>query len=332
MIDTIYLEEGVESLPKTEQVLRRFPRASVIRCKHYKEVFNPSAQSFRLQKKKPALILAKQTGKHIHSIPPSYGIGGKNNFYFSHLLNCLYDCRYCFLQGMYPSAHYVLFVNFDDFKEEIKKMAFSCSEDTWFFSGYDCDSLALESITGFAADFLPFFDQLPNTWIELRTKSVAIESLKKTKPLDRAVVAFSFTPDEISSQLEHGVPRVDARIKAMSTLADKGWKVGLRIDPLIDSVDFEARYSALFEKIFDHVSGESVHSVSLGAYRMPSGFMKKIEKQYPDDAFFAANLQTNNGMIGYGEDTEKRLKQICSDLLESWMDKSKIFTCEINNK
>ena len=122
MIDTIYLEDGVENYSKAKEILSRFPKANVIPCKHYKEVFNPAGQSFRLQKKKPALILAKQTGKLVHQIPPSYGVGGTNNYYFSHLLNCLYDCRYCFLQGMYPSAHYLLFVNFEDFEQEIKKV------------------------------------------------------------------------------------------------------------------------------------------------------------------------------------------------------------------
>jgi len=156
MIDTIYIEEGAEELPKSREILSRFPKASVIPCKHYKEVFNPSNQSFRLQKKKPALILARQRGKLTHPIPQSYGVGGKHNFYFSHLLNCLYDCRYCFLQGMYPSAHYLLFVNFDHFKAEIKKISNSLDDECWFFSGYDCDSLALESVTGFASDFLPF--------------------------------------------------------------------------------------------------------------------------------------------------------------------------------
>jgi len=30
-------------------------------------------------------------------------------------LNCVYDCEYCYLQGMYPSANIVVFVNFEDF-------------------------------------------------------------------------------------------------------------------------------------------------------------------------------------------------------------------------
>ena len=35
------------------------------------------------------------------------------------MLNCLYDCRYCFLQGMYRSANYVLYVNYEDFTKDI---------------------------------------------------------------------------------------------------------------------------------------------------------------------------------------------------------------------
>ena len=132
MIDTIYLEDGAENYPKTKDILSRFPKAHVIPCKHYKEVFNPSGQSFRLQKKKPALILARQTGKLVHPIPQSYGVGGTHNYYFSHLLNCLYDCRYCFLQGMYPSAHYVLFVNFENFEEEIRRTTELNNKPSWF--------------------------------------------------------------------------------------------------------------------------------------------------------------------------------------------------------
>ena len=31
------------------------------------------------------------------------------------MLNCIYDCKYCFLQGMFNSANYLVFVNYQDF-------------------------------------------------------------------------------------------------------------------------------------------------------------------------------------------------------------------------
>ena len=126
------------------------------------EVFNPKAQSFRLQKLRPALILAAKHDAHVLPAPHEYNIGSRHNYYFSHLLNCPYDCRYCFLQGMFRSANFVFFVNYEDFEEALDRRLEEWSgEDVHFFSGYDCDSLAFESVTGFCDSFLPFFEARP---------------------------------------------------------------------------------------------------------------------------------------------------------------------------
>ena len=160
MIDQIYYESSVNRHPRALEIMERFSKASLIECENHKEIFNLTGQNFRLQKKKPALILAEKKGNLSLPIPKTYGVGGIHNFYFSHMLNCLYDCRYCFLQGMYPSAYYVLYVNFEDFIADIRsKTEKHPNENTWFFSGYDCDSLALENISGFFFDFLPFFQK-----------------------------------------------------------------------------------------------------------------------------------------------------------------------------
>ena len=88
--------------------------------------------------------------------PSEYSIGGDLNYYFSHMLNCIYDCRYCFLQGMYRSANYVLFVNYEEFYQQIKLICNSHADKSChFFSGYDCDSLAMEPVTGFMQYLLP---------------------------------------------------------------------------------------------------------------------------------------------------------------------------------
>ena len=81
MIDTIYIEESIAGHPRTKEILLRFPQATPISCSNYKEIFNPSGQNFRLQKKKPSLILAEKTGHLALPIPETYGIGGKRNFY-----------------------------------------------------------------------------------------------------------------------------------------------------------------------------------------------------------------------------------------------------------
>jgi len=329
MIEVIYHEEGILNHPRTQEILKRNPQATLIPCAHYKDVFNPGRQSFRLQKQNPSLILARQTGPLLHPVPATYGIGGKRNFYFSHLLNCLYDCRYCFLQGMFPSAHYVLFVNYDDFQDEIlRKTEESADEPSWFFSGYDCDSLALENVTGFANAFLPLFAKHANAQLELRTKSVNLKVLEKTDPLPNVITAFSFTPDEISTQLEHKVPSVSSRIRAMEKIARLGWPVGLRIDPLIDCVDFEERYLTLFEKLFANLSPDSVHSVSLGTFRVPVPYFKKMEKLYPEEPLFAGKFEKRGNFTGYRQEIEFARNAFCQKELLKRIPREKLFQCE----
>ena len=59
------------------------------------------------------------------------------------------------------SAHYLLFVNYEDFMDEIiQKIKKNKSNISYFFSGYDCDSLALDGITGFVDDFVNFINHL----------------------------------------------------------------------------------------------------------------------------------------------------------------------------
>lgn len=329
MTEFIYFEEQIEDHPRAIEIFRRYPRATRIPCGHYKEIFNPNGQNFRLQKKKPALILAQNRGKLVHSVPSTYGIGGKRNFYFSHMLNCLYDCRYCFLQGMYPSAHYLLFINFEDFFREIGVVTDQNPNDgSWFFSGYDCDSLALENLTGFVASALPFFANRSNAFLELRTKSINLKTLAKTEPLPNVVTAFSFTPAEISESLEKGVPSVHARIRAMNKLAQQGWLIGLRLDPILDCQDFDKRYGKLIDDLFSKLPENAVHSVSLGPFRLPDPFFKRMERLYPEEALFAGDFEKRGRSVSYGKEVERERIGICRDLVLRHMPKEKLFICE----
>ena len=96
MISTIYVEAEVEAHPRTRALLQRFPQAQVVSCDHYGEIFNRNNQNFRVQKQQPALILANKIGRRLLPVPAGYGLDGADGYYFSHMLNCLYDCRYCF--------------------------------------------------------------------------------------------------------------------------------------------------------------------------------------------------------------------------------------------
>ncbi len=327
MIETIYVEDAVASHPRVQSILSRFSKAAAIPVTRYGEVFNRNHQSFRLQKRKPSLILAEKQGNRVLPAPEGYGIGSAQNFYFSHVLNCLYDCRYCFLQGMYRSAHYVVFVNYEDFQDAIVSTAIARpDEDVYFFSGYDGDSLALDSITGFVDAFVPFFAEHPRTYLELRTKSAAIRPLLSHEPGANVVVAFSFTPVAFGNALEHGVPKLEARVGAMRQLAERGYRLGLRFDPLLYTKHYRQHYRGLFEAIFSQLDVRSLHSVSFGPFRMPRDYFQRMQKLYPEEKLFAG-LDEETRMVSYPAELEKAMRESCEEELRRFVPSSILFPC-----
>lgn len=328
MIDTIYVEEQVREHPRTREICARFPRAQRIFCQHYQEVFNRKAQNFRLQKQKPSLILAAKQGQLVLPAPPTYGLGEGDSYYFSHLLNCPYDCRYCFLQGMFRSAHYVLFVNYEDFIEAIRHLLAKADQPAWFFSGYDCDSLALEPVTGFAEYLLPRFAELDNAWLELRTKSTQIRGLLDRPPLANTLVAFTLSPELLARAVEHKAPGLEKRLRALRKLQQRGWPIGLRFDPLLYYPDWATGYRELFEQTFALLDADRIHSVSLGLFRLPVGFAQAIHRLYPHDPLLAGPLEDRDGLRGYQANLAAEMLGQCREMLLRHFDPRRLFICQ----
>ena len=329
MVSCVYIESAVKDHPRSLQILARQKNVHWVEIEHHGEVFNPRAQNFRLQKSNPALILADKHHRRILPAPPGYGLGGKYNYYFSHMLNCLYDCRYCFLQGMYSSAHQVIFVNYEDFTDSIIETIYHhAPEPVWFFSGYDCDSLAYEPMTGFANFFVPFFTRTNNAWLELRTKSTQVRQLLKHQPCERIITAFSFTDAYSHAKLEHGVPAIGKRIEAMKTLNDHGWPIGLRFDPLIYHDNYQSTFAQLLDDIFSVIDASQLHSVSLGTFRLPKQNFRQIQRIYPDEALFAQNLELNNAMMSYPLSQEQEMIRFCESLLLQTINADIYHACE----
>ena len=322
----IYIENAIREHPRTLEVLDRFPRAEIIECERYGEVFNRASQNFRLQKQRPGLILAKKHGNLILPAPEGYSIGAADNYYFSHMLNCLYDCRYCFLQGMYRSANYVYFVNFEDFESAIEEHETVSGGPACYFSGYDCDSLAMESVTGFAGRFVPFFALRPDKWLELRTKSINTSMLSGYDPVPNIITAFTMTPHRVAKEIEHGAPSFSKRLDRVKTLTQQGWSVGLRLDPLIPWPGFRELYPEMIDQIFLEVDGDMIHSVTLGPMRFPKSMYEKIVKLYPTDPLFALReMDLREGQMTYPRKIEEDLVGLVEERLSIYLPSARLF-------
>ena len=327
MFSTIYIEEEVFDSARVSGLLDRFEHVPQVICDRYGEVFNRKSQNFRLQKMAPALILAKKYGNKILSVPSGYGYNDSKSYYFSHMLNCVYDCRYCFLQGMYSSANYVLFINFEDFEEAIVEKIEENNGGGVYYSGYDCDSLALEPVSNFCSHFLPVFRRYPEAELEIRTKSTQIRNLLDSEVVKNCVIAMSFTTSEAARQWEHKVPSIEKRLEALHKLQLAGWKVAIRFEPLILGGEGLAPYEALFAQIFSKLDVRKIHSVSSGLFRMPVDFHKKIVKLYPDEELFARPTEITDGMIALKSVQESSQLVAIEKLLLSYVSSEQYYRC-----
>ncbi len=323
----IYVEQHLREHPRVAAILNRFSNKTVIECDHYNEVFNRKNQHFRQQKNQPALILAEKKGRKVLPTPENFGPDSHQNFYFSHLLNCPFDCRYCFLQGLYRSANYVLFVNYEDFFHEIEETIQATNKPCMFFSGYDADSLAYDPITGFVDAFVPFFQQRPNATLELRSKSANIKPLLRHAATDNVILAASLTPEPISTAIEHKVPALSKRLRALQQAAQHGYRIGLRLDPLIDCVDFATLYTDLIKQIQAHLEPEQLHSVSVGPLRFPKKMFAHMLKMHPQDTLLNQRFELHDGNVSYSPDRQKAMDSLIRQLLADLTTSDNIFSC-----
>ena len=343
MIDTFYVEDEVRDHPRVRRTLERYPDAAVVGCERYGEVFNRRAQDFRLQKAQPSLILAAKHGPGVLPTPEGFGIGSERNYYLSHLLNCPYDCRYCFLQGMLPSAHYVWFVNYEHFESAIAAQIEAdrsdvgrsgagridaVSEPSTFFTGYDGDSLAFESVTGFVEAFLPVFARFPEALFELRTKSARMRPLLARPALANTVVAFSLAPSMVAEAVEHRAPSLQARLGALASVAEAGWPIGLRFDPVIPVPRFHDVYREFFAAVADAVGDpRRVHSISLGSMRFPKAMYERLVRLYPDEPLFAAATTLDDGRVDVDPERSAELLAFCDAEIEAHFPETTVGRC-----
>lgn len=326
MFQTIYFEKEAKLHPNTKRILELFKPQNIIEIEKYTEIFNRRNQDFNLQKKNQKLILAYKKEHFVLETPEKCKLGTPKSYYFSHLYNCPFDCEYCYLKGTYSSGYLVLFVNFEDYFETITNLVQNTSEKTYFFSGFDCDSLALENITHFAQIFIPFFEKFQNTSLELRTKSANIQSLLQFIPPQNTVIAWTLTPQEIQKKYEQKTATLKQRLESIKILQKIGWRLGLRFEPMIYLKNWKKIYTDFFEQIKTEIDFSQIEDVNIGTLHYPKEVYKKMRQLMPQSKLITGPYELNLlGEMRYFQEINSQMKDFAYLELQKVLNKSKIF-------
>ncbi|PJZ46572.1 SPL family radical SAM protein [Leptospira brenneri] len=320
----IYIEESIKDHFRTKEILSRFPNAVKIPIRHYKDSFNRNSQNFRIQKETPKLILAE---KKEHFLYPGSGFApnfSNPHFYYNTLaLNCIYDCEYCYLQGMFPSANLVLFVNWEDFftatKEFLEK-----NKSLYLALSYDTDLLALESFFPATKAWLEFAKTEPNLSLEIRTKSTNYSQIAKIPPNPNVILAWTLSPQAVSKAIEHGTPSLEARLKAIKQAINDGWKVRICIDPILQVPDWRTHYQSLADILGKELNLEGILDISIGGFRMNIDFLKRMVDVRKDSSILFHDFEKKDKIVSYSQLETEEILNLMSGALQKHFSPSQI--------
>ena len=177
---------------------------------------------------------------------------------------CPYDCSYCYLRLTFRgNKGPVLFNNpWECIQAEIER-----SGPGVFSTGELADSLAVVPLL--LRHSVEYFRGQKDKYLLLTTKSCNITLFKKIRPTPQVIVSFSVNAPEVSAKYEKLAPSPVARLKAAAGLVELGWRVRIRLDPVIIEEDFRA-YKGLCREI----SKIGVERVTVGTLRQYPGLYR----------------------------------------------------------
>lgn len=320
----IYIEKSVRNHPRTQMVLEKFPSATVIEINHYKDVFCRSKQSYPLQHRSQNLILAEKQGALLYEGAPVCQSFGNSYFYYtSCMMNCVFDCEYCYLKGMYPSANIVIFVNLEDIFAEVEQML--KKHPLYLCVSYDTDLLALEEVLGYVREWCLFTEKQEDLKIEVRTKCANKQFFRNLKPVSGVIYAFTLSPQAVVETYEHHTPSLAERLSCVAEMVQSGHPVRLCFDPMIYLPEWKRHYGEMLEQVYNTVDLNKIVDVSVGSFRISQDYLKKMRKQEPDSAVVWFPFQRENGFYHYPDTLMEEMEGFLVEQLEKKIAGEKIF-------
>lgn len=299
----VYVENDATEYPDTQKILASFPRAQIVPIRGYKEIFNRSAQHFQRQKRSMKLIVAVKQGQFIYrgsAMAPNFG---QANFYYNAMiLNCVYNCDYCYLQGMFPSANIVVFVNSEPFFQAADEIL-TQRGSIYLCISYDTDLLAFENIVPNCRRWIEWAERRPSALIEIRTKSANIAAIIDMPAPRNTILAWTISPRELVDRYERKTAPLAARLQAVREAIAAGWQVRICVDPILRVDGWQRYYSNMVEHLAREIPLSSMRDVSLGAFRMNAAYLRRIQRLRADSDILYYPFTITDNVCGYDDET-----------------------------
>lgn len=330
------MEEQILSHPCTRAILSHFPKGKIVTIRRYPDLFNRPRQNLHQQQQSVNLILAEQKKGFLYPGAPVCQSFGNPSFYYSaSVMNCLFQCDYCFLKGMYPSRNLVIFVNLEDTFQAVREKLLTDSP-LYLCVSYDTDLISLEPITGFASRWADFARKTGGLSIELRTKAgegPAFQKLLQSCRNDDSVIfAFTISPEKIIQEHERGTASLMQRLSAVSKAQSCHVPVRLCFDPMIYVPDWKETYGEMLRILDQKSSWKNLLDVSVGSFRISTPYLKQLRTCEPESSVVQFPFVSEKGYSFYPDQIRIPMESWMKEQLLQRIPLEKIFLWEDTQK
>jgi spore photoproduct lyase len=213
---------------------------------------------------------------------------------------CPYDCLYCYLRLTFRGAkHPQLFTNeWEQVEKELEG-----SPGGVFSTGELADSLACPP--PLLRPALDYFEDQTDKFLLLVTKSANIRPLTTREPSRQVIVSFSVNSTEAWKAFEKKTPEPAARLEQAAELKRLGWRVRIRLDPVIAESGL-----AGYRRVCKAIAKLDPERVTLGSLRQYPGLMR-----FSPDAPRDGLSKSPDGRLRYALDERIELYQRIGDWL-----------------
>ena len=250
---------------------------------------------------KKALIIAKLNSKSVSRAPCWYW-HSESSYFFKTWLNCVFDCSYCYLKWAFKNDNIVLFVNYDDIKNEIEEKISELRKELpdsahWFYSWDYSDIVWIDNLSNFIENFVPFFEKFwDDVMMEIRTTSSNVKPFLDLWFIPKNTeISFSLNPEILVKKYEKWASSLEKRIEAINILLEKWFKVWLRFLPILPVKNWEEVYSEFIAYIKEKIDISKIYSSFASWLLYTKKDYNKMLQKYPDlDILYMLELENDD--------------------------------------
>jgi spore photoproduct lyase len=232
-----------------------------------------------------------------------------NYWHFSLYGFCPYGCTYCYLAGT-PGVKFSpsikIFTNIEEVLNAIDKQARHIAKPTAFYHGKLQDGLALDPLSGYSKQLIPFFAEHPFARQVLLTKSADVANLLDLNHNGHTILSWTLQPPNISSQFEPNTPIIANRLRAMKQCAASGYPLRAVLMPIIPVENWIDLYAEFLLQLLTEIP---IQRLTIGAICSYQAAHQLMNRKLGSDNVIAQNMRqakTEDGRIRYSEELREK--------------------------